>query len=52
MDYVYRYSEENKLPSPAQKKHYNDVIKSAQEEVIHSGHYHIGKDPTNNLVMC
>ena len=41
--YVYRYSRENKLPSPAEKKHYKDLIKKAQEEIIHAGHYHIGK---------
>ena len=40
-----RYGKENKLPSPAEKKYYKDVIKRAQEKIIHEGHYHIGKIP-------
>ena len=44
---VYRYGKENKLPSPAEKRHYNGVVKKAQEEIIRSGHYHIGKEKNN-----
>ena len=40
---MYRYSKENKLPSPAEKMKYKDVIYRAQNEIIHAGHYHIGK---------
>ena len=41
--YVYRCSKENKLPSPAEKKEYKNIIKDAQKEIIHNGHYYIGK---------
>ena len=41
---VYRYSKENKLPSPAEKMYYKNVVKEAQQQIILTGHYHIGKE--------
>ena len=40
--YNYRYSKENKLPSPSENQKYNNTIKNAEEEIIRSGKYHIG----------
>ena len=41
---MFRYSEENKLPSPLETRSYNDTIKKAESEIIHAGNYHIGKE--------
>ena len=41
--YAYRYSEENKLPSPLETKSYNDTITKAEKEIIRAGNYHIGR---------
>ena len=41
---MYRYSKENKLPLPSEEQKYNNSIKSAEEETICAGKYHIGKN--------
>ena len=40
----FRYSEENKLPSPSETRSYNDIIKEAESKIIRAGNYHIGKE--------
>ena len=42
--YNYRYSKENKLPSPSENQKYNNAVKNAEEEIIRRGKYHIGKN--------
>ena len=42
--YVYRYSKENKLPSLSEKQLHHQTIKQAEDEIIRTGKYHIGKN--------
>jgi len=39
---VVRYLDENKLPSPNERKEFNNTIKEAERMVIHEGNYQIG----------
>ena len=50
IDIVFRYSKENKLPSPRERIKFNRIIKEAESKVIQEGNYQIGTLFHNSLL--